>query len=79
MRGPGSQAWKGTIPDFAANPTNVKMKAANIIAGDSVLAIDINELQLRVPAPKLFSVRVKMSINPMKEKEHTGGGYEDVL
>jgi hypothetical protein len=44
------------------------MKAANIIAGDSVLAIDISELQLRVPAPRLFSVRVKMSIKPMKEK-----------
>ena len=35
----GSQAWKGTMPDFAANPTKVKMNAANIMAGESVLAM----------------------------------------
>ena len=64
----GSQAWNGTIPDLAANPTNVKMNAANMMAGESVLAIGMSELQLRVPAPRLFSVRVKMRIKPMKAK-----------
>ncbi len=56
------------MPDFAANPTKVKMKAANIMPGERVLAMDMRVLQLRVPAPRLFSVSVKMRIKPMKEK-----------
>src|SRR5664280_326307 len=64
----GNQAWNGTIPLFAANPTNVKMNAANIIPGERVLAMDMSVLQLSVPEPRLFSVRVEMRINPMNEK-----------
>ena len=44
------------------------MKAANRIPGESVLATDIRVLQLRVPAPRLFSVKVKMRIKPMNAK-----------
>jgi len=62
----GNQAWNGTTPDFAANPTNVKINAANNMAGESVLAMDMRLLQLSVPTPRLLSVNVKMSMRPMK-------------
>ena len=39
-----------------------------LLLGESVLAMDINVLQLRVPTPRLFSVKVKIRIKPMKAK-----------
>ena len=56
------------MPLFAANPTKVKMNAAKIMAGESVEAMVIRVLQLRVPIPSVFSVNVNNKIKPMKER-----------